>query len=195
MTTESEATGMSTLKTHAINNFDAEQLRGVMVNVARNPAAGRAKFHVTTDWLGGTQTNTRVDSYELGGHEIDRHFEIPTDEPTELLGTNTHANPQEVLMAGFNACMMVGYVTGSSMAGITLERIEIETEGELDLRGFLGIDKSVTPGYDEISYTVRIKGDASPEQFRKIHETVMASSPNRWNLSHPVTLKSYLVVE
>lgn len=51
------------------------------------------------------------------------------------------------------------------------------------------------PGYDQIHYTVRIKGNGTPEQFREIHETVMATSPNRWNLSHPIRLSSELVVD
>ena len=44
-----------------------------------------------------------------------------------------------VLMSAFNACIMVGYVVGASVNGIHLEKVEIETDGELDLRGFLGI--------------------------------------------------------
>ena len=72
---------------------------------------------------------------------------------------------------------------------------EIDTEGELDLQGFLGIDPSIRPGYDEIRYTVRIKGDGTPEQFREIHETVMRTSPNRFNLANPIRLTAELVVE
>ena len=98
-------------------------------------------------------------------------------------------------MAGLNACMTVGYVAGCSVRGIELESLSIETEGSLDLRGFLGIDKNVPPGYEEIRYTVRIKGNGTPEQFEEIHKTVMATSPNYWNLSRPIRLTPTLVVE
>ncbi len=91
--------------------------------------------------------------------------------------------------------MLVGYVAGASVHGITLEKLEIESEGELDLRAFLGIDGTVKPGYDQIHYTVRIKGDGTPEQFRDIHETVIKTSPNRWNIANPIKLSSDLVVE
>ena len=56
-------------------------------------------------------------------------------------------------------------------------------------------DPSIRPGYDEIHYTVRIKGDGTPEQFREIHETVMRTSPNRFNLANPIRLTAELVVE
>ena len=71
-----------------------------------------------------------------------RNFTIVADEPMELLGTNTAPNPQELLMAAVNACMMVGYVCQAAIRGITLDDCRIETEGELDLRGFLGLDES-----------------------------------------------------
>ena len=79
--------------------------------------------------------------------------------------------------------------------GITLQKLEIETRGELDLRGFLGIDPKVRPGYESIQYTVRIKGNGTPEQFRKIHETVIKTSPNYFNVSQPIRLDAELVVE
>ena len=70
-------------------------------------------------------------------------------------------------MAAMNACMLVGYVAGAAVNGITLEKLEIETDGTLDLRGFLGIDERVKPGYDSVAYTVRIRGNGTPEQFRR----------------------------
>ena len=98
-------------------------------------------------------------------------------------------------MTALNACIMVGYVAGASVKGIALEKVEIETAGELDLRGFLGIDAGVRPGYEAIRYTVRLKGNGTPEQFREIHETVMKTSPNYFNVSRPVRIDATLEVE
>ena len=42
---------------------------------------------------------------------------------------------------------------------------------------------------------MRIKGNGTKEQFAEIHEAVMATSPNFYNLSQPVALKPTLVVE
>jgi hypothetical protein len=57
------------------------------------------------------------------------------------------------------------------------------------------LDPKVKPGYEEISYTVYIKGNGTPEQFQKIHETVCATSPNRYNIANPIKLDTHLVVE
>jgi hypothetical protein len=79
--------------------------------------------------------------------------------------------------------------------GITLERLEIETNGEIDLRGFLGIDPTVPAGFENLSYIVRIKGSATKEEFAEVHEAVMATSPNFYNVLRAVSLKPALVVE
>jgi len=81
------------------------------------------------------------------------------------------------------------------MEGIVLEDLHIETTGDIDLRGFLGLDENVKPGYDELKYTVHIKGDGTPEQFQKVHEIVSATSPNRFNIGNPIKLNSKLMIE
>lgn len=177
-----------------VNGIDTDALRGAMSAIAQDPAQGIAKFEVKTSWTGGTRSDTKVSSWSLGGERKPRNFSICTDEPPELLGQGIDPNPQEVLMAGLNACMTVGYVAGCAMKGIELESLSIETEGELDLRGFLGLDENVKPGYDEIRYVVRIKGNGTPEQFEDVHRTVMATSPNFWNVSRPIRMVPRLIV-
>lgn len=51
---------------------------------------------------------------------------------------------------------------------IELTGPEIETSGQLDLCGFLGLDESVPPGYRQLDYAVRIAGPGTPEQFDAI---------------------------
>lgn len=178
-----------------INGINVDALHRMVSDVATDAAKGEVEFEVRSHWAGGTRSEARVDRWRLGGAERSRDFTIVVDEPEELLGENRAPNPQEMLMAAFNACMMVGYVAGCSIRGIVLEKVEIHTRGMLDLRGFLGLDKTVKPGYDEIEYTVMIKGDGTREQFEDVHRTVIETSPNRWNIANPIRLVSSLVVE
>jgi hypothetical protein len=75
-----------------------------------------------------------------------------------------------------------------------IESLEIESRGDLDLRGFLGLDPEVPAGYPEIRYQVRIRSNGTEEQMREIHEMVMATSPNFYNLARPVKLVPELVL-
>jgi uncharacterized OsmC-like protein len=177
-----------------INGVDPEGIKQLACTStdARSSAVG---FAVNTRWKGGVSSESRVDGYTLAGKPIRKDFSILIDEPCELCGQNAGPNPQEMLMASLNACMLVGFVAGATMQGIQLTQLEIESKGTLDVRGFLGTDSTVKPGYDTIHYVVRISGNGTEEQFRKIHENVIATSPNRWNIANPVKLTSELILE
>lgn len=178
-----------------LNGIDLNALNQTVQAIQEDKSQGMVAFRVKSTWQSQTLSETKIESYTLAGKEIKREFTFRTDEPLELLGTNQHPNPQEYLMGALNACMMVGYVAGAALNGIKLEKLVIETEGELDLRGFLALDQNVIPGYESLSYTVHIKGDGTPEQFQKIHEFVQKTSPNYYNIAQAIALKAKLVVE
>ena len=185
---------LDTTKRPPVNGIDLAALEETVAAISGDARLGQVAFRVRTDWKGQTKSESTVDSYTLGGERIPRSFTIVADEPHELLGTNAAPNPQELLMSAVNACMMVGYVAGASLKGITLESVEIRTRGTLDLRGFLGLSEDVPPGYESIDYEVRIAGDGSPEQFEDIHQTVMKTSPNYFNISRPVRMNGTLKI-
>ena len=180
---------------NVVNDIDLDALDAVVEAIREDPGNAIVRFSVETRWTGQTGSKSVVSGYELAGKRIGRHFEIVADEPAELLGTNAAPNPQELLMSAVNACMTVGYVAGAALRGITLDRLSIETKGQLDLRGFLGMDDRVPPGYETVSYVVRISGNGTTEQFEDIHRSVMQTSPNYFNLARPVRMDGVLHVE
>src|SRR3954463_4836064 len=176
-----------------VNGLDLAALGETVEAIGQDSKKAIVGFDVTTRWTGQTRSETTVDGYTLGGDRITRTHKIIADEPCELLGGDSAPNPQELLMAAFNACITVGYVAGAALRGITLDSLEIKTRGQLDLRGFLGLDDAVAPGYEAIDYEVRIKGDGSPEQFEEIHQTVMKTSPNYFNINRPIRVNATLL--
>src|SRR5262245_294906 len=182
-----------TTQTQNINGIDLEGLGQVVEQIKHDETKGFVRFRVATTWKGQTRSEARVTSYDFNGVEIPRDFSIVADEPFELLGQNSAPNPQELLMAAFNACIMVGYVANAAVMGITLTNVEIETDGELNLRGFLGLDPNVKPGYDSIRCRVRLTGNGTREQYQAIHEQVVKTSPNYFNVAQPIRIDSALV--
>jgi uncharacterized OsmC-like protein len=183
---------MLDVATKRVNDIDLEALGQIVEAINEDPGRAIAGFRVTTEWAGQTRSRSTVKSYTLGGQEIARDYVIAADEPEELLGTNQAPNPQELLMSAVNACMTVGYVAQASVRGITLDSCTIETEGELDLRGFLGLDDSVPAGYRRVDYVVTLKGNGTREQYEEIHQAVMATSPNYFNMARPIEMNGRL---
>ena len=178
-----------------INGIDTDAVHTLIESVEVNPPQGMTHWKVANTWQGGMHSRARVDSFAIGGNSVLRSFSIDIDEPLELGGGNAYANPQEYLLAGLNACMMVGYSALCALQGITLQKLEITTEGDIDLRGFFGLDPSIAPGYRELRTRVVIKGDGSEAQLRKIHELVLATSPNFYNVSRAVPVAPTLIIE
>lgn len=185
----------TTLSQTRTNGIDTAALRSAIDAMAADPAKAQTGWSITSRWQGGTRSDHHVQSFSIGGQVVRRPFVIKVDEPLELCGTNQHANPQEYLLAALNACMMVGYSAVSALMGVKLTKLEVVTTGDIDLRGFLGIDPAVPAGYERLKQEVRIAGDGTPEQFEQIHATVRATSPNFFNINRAVAVQSELVVE
>jgi uncharacterized OsmC-like protein len=178
-----------------VNGIDTDAVHALIDDVDSDPATGMTHWRVASAWQGGTHSRAQVDGFAIGGANVSRRFSLDIDEPLELGGGNAFANPQEYLLAALNACMIVGYTALCALQGITLQKLEITTEGDIDLRGFFGLDPTVAAGYRELRSRVVIKGDGTEEQFRKIHEMVLATSPNFYNITRAVTVQPALTIE
>ncbi|QNT70534.1 OsmC family protein [Defluviicoccus vanus] len=178
-----------------VNGINLDDLKALIASIEADQAKAMTQWRVETTWKGQTRSRAEVQGFGFGGEHVDRQFSIDIDEPLELGGSNQFANPQEYLIAALNACMMVGYVAQCAVRGITLEHLVIETEGAIDLRGFLGLSAEVAPGYEALRYTVHIRGDGTRQQFEDIHAAVLATSPNVHNLARPVALTPTLVID
>jgi uncharacterized OsmC-like protein len=184
---------LSPVQKSFVNDIDLGKLTELVEQAAEDPDLG---FEVTTRWDGQFRSETKVGPIRFGnGDTVIRDFVIKADEPEEILGSNEAPNPQELLMAALNACMTVGYVAGAAKRGISLSKLEIETKGTLDLRGFFALSDAVPPGYPRLEYVVRISGDGTAEQFAEIHAEVQATSPNYDNLARAIRMDATLEVE
>jgi uncharacterized OsmC-like protein len=177
-----------------VNGIPVADVQALVTAVSADPSAGMTRWRVANTWQGGTKSRAQVEGFEIGGKQVRRPFSFDFDEPKELGGTNTVANPQEYLLGALNACMTVGFVALCALHGIQVDQLEITTEGAIDLRGFLGLDTSISPGYDRLETTIKVKGSAAPEEFERIYKMMLATSPNVHNVSRPIQVTPRLVV-
>ncbi|KAJ9626682.1 uncharacterized protein PV06_01508 [Exophiala oligosperma] len=175
-----------------LNGFNTDSIGPFAESAKINP---QVTFKVATKWTGQAKSTSHVSGHNIFGKDRKRDFDILADEPLELLGENTAPNPQDLLMAGLNSCMVVGYAVNAAAMGIKLENLEIVCQGDLNLRGFLALDGTTKAGYNEVEYTVRIKADAPSEKLEELHLHVQKTSPNFSNFATPIKLVPKLVVE
>jgi uncharacterized OsmC-like protein len=88
-----------------------------------------------------------------------QQFELHADEPPILAGNDEGANPVEHLLNALAACVTTSMVAHAAVRGIHIEELESELEGDIDLRGFLGLDSEVPKGFTDIRIKFRVKAD------------------------------------
>src|SRR5262245_17097732 len=108
-----------------VNGFDLSVIEQAGAALAADPALAQTTFRARTEWQGQLRSRTEIDSYDLGGKRIPRKHRIVSDEPIELLGSNEAPNPQDLLLAALNACMMVGFVATATQAGLRIDSLSI----------------------------------------------------------------------
>lgn len=86
-------------------------------------------------------------------------------------GAGTGACSGDLLLGALAACAQITCQMVAAAMGIPAERIEVTVEGDLDLRGTLGISKDVPVGFDRIrlNFDVVAPG-ATPDQLRSLRE-------------------------
>jgi uncharacterized OsmC-like protein len=86
-------------------------------------------------------------------------------------GAGTAACSGDMLLAALSACAQLTCQMVAATMGIPTERIEVTVEGDLDLRGTLGVAKDVPVGFERIRLCFDIVAPkATPEQLRSLQE-------------------------
>ncbi len=99
------------------------------------------------------------------------------DEPASLAGDDAAASPVEVALGAFIACQIVVYRLYAQLLGISIDSIEATAEGDLDVRGLFGMDKSVRPGFSAIRLTTSITGPETEEKYAELQQAVDQNCP------------------
>ena len=99
------------------------------------------------------------------------------DEPASLGGEDAAANPVEVALGSLIACQVVTYRFWADRLGIALEGVDVEAEGDLDVRGFFGLDDGVRPGFGAVRLRVALSGPESPQRYEELKAAVDAHCP------------------
>ena len=171
-----------------LNDINIEGLDAYINVISENPKEAIVTYGITAKWLGGVKTQIQTHNQNVGSKEIVKVFKFSIDEPAELLGNNINPTPQDYLFGGLAGCMMVGFVVGATKKGIKLDSVELKIKGNLNLRGFLNVDKDVPIGFDKIGFDYEVKGDGTQSDYDEIIRNVQHFSPNYRTISDAVQL-------
>ena len=161
------------------NGVDSEQMYGTLDAIKAAPELGVFQFRAQNRWIDGAHNRSTIRGFYGAGQEDESRaeaFVIDAGEPAVLLGSDTGANPAEHLLHALAACLTTSLVYVAAARGVRLTEVESTLQGDMDVRGALGLSDEVRNGFSSISVTFRVKGDAPPEKLREVVERAQARS-------------------
>jgi len=170
---------MKSATTNIMNGVDTDRMKETIAAVKASPKMGGFKFRIENRWINGGENQSQALAFSGGGEEIKHKvgFTIVADEPEMLLGNDRAANPVEYLLHALASCITTSMVYHAAARGITIQRVESELEGDLDLQGFLGLDPSVRNGFQQIRLKLRIKANVTDDELQDLARLGPTFSP------------------
>lgn len=177
-----------------VNGVNIDLLFGTIEQIKKNPEIAKFKFSAQNTWIDGTNNRATVKEF-FGALKEDSSreqlvFEI--DEPPVLCGRNLGANPVEYLLVALSGCLTTSLIAHSAARGIEIKKVTSRYEGDLDLRGFLGISEDVPVGYKNIRVYFEIEADVSEEQKVELIQMAQKYSPVFNSIAKPVPVSVQL---
>jgi uncharacterized OsmC-like protein len=180
-------------KAKIVNGVNTEQLFSTIDLIKENPDIAKFKFRATNKWINGTRCRGTIKDF-YGALKEDNSrpsVDYDMDEPPVLLGNNEGRNPVEYLLVALSGCLTTSLIAHASAKGIQINGVESRYEGDIDLRGFLGLSEDVPVGYKEIRVYFKIDADVSDEQKKELVQMAQKYSPvfNTITKSAPVSVR------
>lgn len=146
------------------NGVNTPALFATIGAVKNQPELARFRFSATNRWIAGTHSRSRMESFFGAGatHAHAGDFQHDADHPAVLCGADQGPTPVEFVLHALASCLTAGIANIAAARGVTLSSVESTVEGDIDLRGILGLSDEVRNGYQALRVHFRIAGDAPP---------------------------------
>jgi uncharacterized OsmC-like protein len=174
-----------------VNGIEVDKIMCVINNINADANNGKWQFRSENKWMGAAKNQSEFKDYLANNGENIPHVEpfiLKADEPPLIGGNGDAANPVEFLLHALTSCLTTSLVAHAAVRGIVVEDINTSTEGDIDIRGFLGMSEGVRKGYQAIRITMKVKSKASAETLRElalfspVYDVVSNSLPVEFNI-------------
>ena len=157
-----------------LNGVNVEGVEKLLEEIEKDGEASKVVFQAKSRWVGATETEVSISKILSRGENIareDRAFKVNVDEPAMLGGKDNYPNPAEYLAVALCGCITAGIVSNAELFKTQVDELEVTVEMEADLKGPLGLDKSVPNSLSHFHYHVNLKGPDA-EALKKSKEVI-----------------------
>jgi uncharacterized OsmC-like protein len=184
---------MTDTATPVDNGVNVEFLLSAREILTAQPEGADFKWRVANTWVNGTHSRSTVQNfYGLGNEQSHRaEFSLDGDHPEVFSSEDQGPTPVEVLLVSLASCLTAGVAAVAQNREIQLRSVTATLEGDMDVRGILGMDPEIRNGFNKIRVSYKIDADASPEDIKAL----VAQSQKRSAVYDIVTNPTRVLVE
>jgi uncharacterized OsmC-like protein len=154
-----------------LNGVNVAALFETIDAVKGNPEIAKFNFRARNAWIAGAHNRSTIKDFTgaLAEQRSDgKVFVADNGEHPVLLGNDEGPNPVEWLLHSLIGCMTTTTAYHGAARGIAIDAIDSQLDGDLDLRGFLGLSDQVRKGYQEIRVRMRVKTKADAATIKSL---------------------------
>jgi len=159
---------MSAQKVNGVNVGAVMKVIGSVQDKAEN---AQFQFRLNNLWVDGGLNRSQVKGYFADGREDDTRsvaFVVDADEPAITAGGDSAPNPMEYVLHSLASCLTSTMVYHAAVQGVGIESVESSLEGDMDVRGMLGLSSEVRKGYNKVRVRMRVKSAASADTLKEL---------------------------
>ena len=165
------AQSAASVQSAKVNGVNVDTVMGIITSIQQDPDNSQFQFRLSNRWVEGGHNRSRVQGFFADGREDDTRteaFVIDADEPIINAGNDSAPNPMEFVLHSLASCLTSTMVYHAAVQGIEVESVESSLEGDLDVRGMLGMSEDVRKAYNNVRVRMRVKSAASADTLREL---------------------------
>lgn len=148
--------------------------------ISKSDSLGYYQFRARNQWLDGGHTRTMVKNYFGAGTEQTSRttpLVVESDVPALFRGGDRAMDPLEHFLAAIGACITTTVVWHATAGGIHVNAIDTWLEGDIDLRGWFGLEPDPQSGYNEIRVSINLDAEAPDATLDQLVDAATQYSP------------------
>jgi len=161
---------MASTATPVNNGVNVEALLGARTALTDAPEAAQFNWRAVCEWQNGTHSTSSVEGFfGLGEEQSHRtRYTFESDHPEIFASEDNGITPVEYVLVGLAGCLTAGVAAVAQNREIQLRKVTATIEGDMDVRGILGIDSDVRNGFSKIKVSYKIDADATPDEIKAL---------------------------
>jgi len=159
------------LEEQTVNGVTVSTVMGIVNAIEENSDNAHFQFRLENHWVDGGLNRSRIKEYfALSQEDATRTepFVVDADEPAVNSGGDTTPNPMEYVLHSLASCLTSTLVYHAAVQGIEVESIESSLEGDLDVRGMLGLSEQSRKAYNAVRVRMQVKAEADADTLRQL---------------------------